>query len=133
MRRYRDKGAYTNIFSYDLDLFWGDGNSAAPQGKLGYLMGLRALDYSYAEIASRIQPRWTMNWTQLTYLKKKEEPLEVAATKAVEIAVITNHEYAEYAGKTSLCAPSLQWASRVANRTSGCTLTPELTISFRNG
>lgn len=65
-------------------------------------MGLHARGFSYAEIVTRIKERFrTQNWP--LWLKKKNEPIEVAAIKAVEIAVITYHEYAGYAGKTSLC------------------------------
>ena len=65
-------------------------------------MGLHARGLPYAGIVTHIKERFpNQDWP--LWLKKKNEPIEVAAIKAVEIAVITYHEYAGYAGKTSLC------------------------------
>lgn len=84
-------------FSYNLDNTWADNTSASPEGKLGYLMALHMLGYSFAQIVDRIEEKFSAHTWPENFFSKEE---------AVEIAVLTNGDYAQYAGRTSLCVLS---------------------------
>lgn len=80
------------------------------QGKLGYVLGLHALRHSVSQITLRVQERFpALVW-----------PQGYSREEAVEIAVITYHEYAVYSGHISLCVLRPFEPRSGAGKTGGC-------------